>query len=365
MTLPKIHAQMHGEKYRRCLVMAGGGFRFGYYLGIYAALRELDKEPDLLLASCGGAIAAAVIQALPDDARRKDWISSPDMYRFWLSLGPNRNASIVRSLIGALNRKFLVSGAHRIPDLFDDYLFEVPAELPLPVLSGQAGDTPDVAIIAGKLLYSQSEVGQPRLGRKLFAETVFCSERAAGLLQGMQSPLSDHGKGEERGDRKGGGNAIAPAIVTDTAMPVGPAVRASISDMFYFRCHSYQSVDYIGGVIDLFPIEVASALADKVVMELKGPYDNAFSIPALRAVLGIHGNHRLNDVLRQPAEMWVDTSDMRTALTQHQVQKKLALRRNRIELVMPASYEDYVQMIDAQWQFGYRRGLAAHARPPG
>ena len=121
----------------------------------------------------------------------------------------------IASLMGALNRKFLVSGAHRIPDLFDDYLFEVPAELPLPPFSRQADDTFDVAIIAGKLLYSQSEVGQLRLGRQLFAETVFCSERAAGLLQGLQSPLSDNGKGEKKGDRSGksgSSNAGLPAL---------------------------------------------------------------------------------------------------------------------------------------------------------
>ncbi|MFZ6649648.1 patatin-like phospholipase family protein [Undibacterium sp. TJN25] len=354
---------IQAQKYQRCMVMAGGGFRFGYYLGIHAAMRELGKTPDLLLASCGGAIAAAVIQALPDDSQRKAWLSSPDMYRFWLSLGPNRNAGIGRSLIGALNRKFFVSGAHRIPDLFHDYLFEVPAELPLPALrpqqtqQTQQDSGPDIAIIAGKLLYQENEAGQPRLDRKLFAETVFCPQRVAALLQGMQSPLSEGSEGD------GGGNAIAADIIANTGMPVGAAVRASISDMFYFRCHTYQGADYIGGVIDLFPIEVASRLAEKVVMELKGPYDNAFSIPALRAVLGIHGNRRLRHVLQQPAELWVDTSDMQTALTEQQVQKKLSWRRNKVELVMPASHADYVQMIEAQWQFGYRRGMAAHARP--
>ena len=88
------------------MVMAGGGFRFGYYLGIYAAMRQLDKTPDLLLASCGGAIAAGIIQHFSDDDQRKEWICSPEMYQFWLGMKSSKQATISRSLAGALGRGF-------------------------------------------------------------------------------------------------------------------------------------------------------------------------------------------------------------------------------------------------------------------
>ena len=70
-------------KYQRCMVFAGGGFRLGIYLGMYAAARDAGRAPDLLLATCGGAVAAPLVQALPDDAQRKAWLSSPQMYQFW------------------------------------------------------------------------------------------------------------------------------------------------------------------------------------------------------------------------------------------------------------------------------------------
>jgi hypothetical protein len=57
------------KPYKRCMVMGGGGFRFGIYIGMYAALRQAGKAPDVLLASCGGAIAAAIIHNLPDPKR--------------------------------------------------------------------------------------------------------------------------------------------------------------------------------------------------------------------------------------------------------------------------------------------------------
>ena len=332
--------------------MAGGGFRFGYYLGIYSAMQKLDKTPDLLLASCGAAIAAGIIQHFSDDEKRKAWICSPEMYQFWLEMKSTRQATIFRSLSGALVRGFSMRYAHKIPDLFNDYLFDIPLQMPTPTASPESQAT-DVAIIAGKLLFSEDEVGKLRNRRKLFAETVFCNPRAASLLSGMRSPL---------GAASWSASAIAPDIETDVTMPIEQAARASVSDMIYFRCHSYQGNHYIGGVIDLFPIEIAHQLADQVVMELKGPYDKLFSIPALRSVLGINGNQRLQHVLQQHADLWFDTSDMEQQLVKNQIVKNISWRRNRIELQMPETYASYVKMIEAQWEYGFQRGLRAFSR---
>ncbi|MET3119813.1 hypothetical protein AAKU64_004060 [Undibacterium sp. GrIS 1.8] len=357
-TNPPISTQL--PQYQRCMVMAGGGFRFGIYLGMYAAARDAGKTPDLLLASCGAAIAAALIQALPDDEQRKAWLSSHEMYQFWASLQSTSQAAIHRSLIQAIKRKLSSKNTPKIPDVFQDYMFEIPPNLPLPTVSpSQAAGAPAVAIIGGKLLYQPEEVGQPRGHRKLFEETVFCDQRTATLLQGIQSPFSAP---------MWGNHAIAPQLLIDVDMPLAEAVRISVSDMFYFRCHSYrrpatgQMEHYIGGVLDLFPIEIARRLAHEVTMEFKESFDQTFAIPALRAVLGINGNQRLRYVHHQFADTWIDSSDISIALAREQVQKKLAFRRNRVSLIMPDSYDTYVQYIEAQWQYGYQRAKEAFAK---
>jgi predicted acylesterase/phospholipase RssA len=338
------------KKYRQCLVMAGGGFHFGYYLGMHAALCESGRRPDLLLASCGGAIAAALIQALPDDAQRIAWLSSHDMYQFWRGLKSTPKARITHAFASAMRRRFSGHSARYIPDLFHDYMFDIPAQLPLPDLKEK---TVDVAIVAGKLNYSESEVGQLRGERKLFSEIIFCEQRAANLLDQFPVPLSD---------ARFGDNAIDATLLTDVNMSLADAVRASISDMFYFRCHSVGSENYMGGVVDLFPIEVASHLAGSVVMELKGGYDKTYGLPAIRTVLGFDGNDRLEHVLDQHADVWVDTSDMEQVFLHQRTYQKLVWWQNRIRIVAPATYEDYVRMIEAQWEFGYKRGLAGVGR---
>ncbi|MGV7211416.1 patatin-like phospholipase family protein [Oxalobacteraceae bacterium A2-2] len=342
------------HQYERCMVLGGGGFRFGIYIGMYAALREAGRAPDILLASCGGAIAATIIHHLPSDAQRRDWLSSRDMYDFWCSLKSTRHAALLATLLRAARRKFSPSRAPVIPDLFGDYLFDIPDQLPFPPLTGKP--EVDVAVLGGRLLFDQHEVGQPRQGRKLFAETVFCGPRAAALLHGMAAPL-DH--------PRWGNHAVAPTLDTDSSVPLPHAARISIADMIYFRCQHYAGQEYIGGVLDLFPVEIAQRLGRNVVMEFKEAFDQTFAIPAWRAVLGMNGNQRLRYANGQPAELRIDASDVSRVLARQELQKRLDWRRNRIELDMSADYDTFVRYMNNQWQYGYQRAREACARAPG
>lgn len=358
---------MHtAQQYERCLVLAGGGFRFGYYLGIHAAAEETGNAPDVLLASCGGALAAAVIAALPDAASRKAWLLSPPMFAFLHALRSSPRAAPVPVLARALRRWLANDAATRVPDLFDDYLFELPDQLPLPPLplplplSPRHGGGPALAIVGSKLLFAADAVGQPRAGRHLFAQVVFGDARTAALLDGMAAPASDP---------RWSADAIAPQLLAETAMPWHAAARISIADMFYFRCiahdNAHGSAHYAGGVIDLFPIELAHRLARRVAMEAKPPFGRWLALPALRSVFGIDGAARLRHMHAQDADAWIDTMDMSRALRGQGVGKRIAWRANRIRLVPPATPELHAQQIEAQWQYGYRQGLAAFGRAGG
>lgn len=337
------------HQYARCLVLAGGGFRFGYYLGIHAAAEDTGHAPDLLLATCGGAVAAATIARLPDAAARKEWLASRQVHAFLAGLQSTARAAPLPMLAGAARRWIRRSSVPLIPDLFDDYLFELPAGLPLPPASGQAA--PAVAIVGGKLLFNREEVGQPRGGRALFAETVFGDARVAALASGTPAAAADP---------RWSDGAIAPILQVDSAMPLEDAVRTSLSDMFYFRCHQHAASHYTGGVIDLFPIELARRLAASVAMERKGRPDPWLVAPAWRAVLGIDGDARLRAVHGQAADVWIDTRDMAHALRGHGLKKRVRWRENRFRLIAPASYDDYRAQAEAQWQYGYRKGHAAY-----
>ncbi|KQX01117.1 hypothetical protein ASC94_00210 [Massilia sp. Root418] len=331
------------------MVLAGGGFRFGYYLGMHAAAVDAGQEPDLLLATCGGAVAGAIIRNLPDSAARKAWVASPQMYEFFCGLQSGPRAAPLRALANVALRRLHRGKVARLPDLFHDYLFEIPAVLPLPPAAGQGGTA--LAIIGGKMLFGEHEVGQVRGDRQLYGVTLFCGSRTAALAEGLPSAIGSDGWTD----------AVAPALLVDTAMPLADAVRISISDMFYFRCHSVAGGHYTGGVVDLFPVELARSLARRVTMEMKPPYDQLMAIPALRAVFGFDGNRRMQHVHGQPVDVWVDTSDVGIALRGNGIRKRVDWLRNRVQLVAPPSYPDYVAQVEAQWQYGYQRASEAYA----
>lgn len=350
-----MYAMQTFAKHHRCLVLAGGGFRFGYYLGVHAAAEASGRRPDLLLATCGGAMAAAVIAALPDAGTRLDWVAGPAMYRFLCNIRPTHCAAPWRALGGAALRWLDRTPAPRIPDLCGDYLFDLPPALPLPPASEAAPGAPLLAIVGGRLLFDPHEAGQPRGGRRLFAQVVFCPARAAALLDGMPAPAADprwnHG-------------TVAPLLEMDAATPLADAVRISIADMFYFRSHAHGGCCYTGGVIDLFPIELARRLAHEVIMERKAPFDRWLALPALRMALGIDGAARLAHVHAQQADAWFDTSDVSRALRELGIGKRIDWRRKRIGLVVPATQAAYAAQVRAQWDYGYRQGMAAFAGAP-
>lgn len=340
------------QKYQQCMVMAGGGFRFGIYLGIYAAACDAGQAPDFVLASCGSAMAAALIHSVPDLAEQKRWLASPQMYGFFQAIRSEPQASLYTSMRGVAARRLSTRPAPVIPDLFNEYLFTLPAALP-PFASHSAAKGPDIGIVGSKLLYTSAEVGQVRGTRKLFEETVFCGSEAAQLLHGTPSPFAD---------AMWGNTAVADTVACDTLMPLEAAVRISVSDMYYFACHAHGGANYMGGVVDLFPIELAHRLADSVVMEFKSEFDQGLSVPAWRTVLGIDANKRLRHAHAQHANVWIDTSDILEALPEACMRKEVAWRQNHIRLIAPSSHTEFARHMNDQWNFGYQRGREAFAR---
>lgn len=345
------------DKYERCMVFAGGGFRFGAYLGMHAAATDAKKKPDILLASCGGAIAAALIHALPDEEARKDWLCSRQMYDYCRQVHSTPHAVLHRVLLRAAQRRFSSQLAPVVPDIFSEYLFEPPdTEIPLPPVAPYSGQAA-LAIIGAKLLFGSSEIGHARGARKLFAETIFASPRVQHLLACATSALARSAWHA---------SAVALGLCFESVYPLASAVLISTADVIYFPAVSHLGQFYSGGAVDLFPIEIAKQLATEIIMELKAPLDQSFAQPAWRSVYGIDGNARLRQVQQNHAkignDVWIDTRDIRLQLRTEQVQKRMDWRTGRIRLVAAKTHVEFVAQMQAQWRYGYQRATAAFAK---
>jgi predicted Zn-dependent protease len=67
----------------------------------------------------------------------------------------------------------------------------------------------------------------------------------------------------------------------------------------------------------------------------------------------------------QAVDIRIDTSDISSVLHRNQIQKRLDWRRNSIRLDVPSTYQDFVQGMVAQWEYGFNRTTEACIRAEG
>ena len=71
----------HAKPYERVQLFSGGGSRFGYYLGSYAALVAHDLTPDMIVGTCGGSLSAYLVNLAPDPKDLQELMCSRELYR--------------------------------------------------------------------------------------------------------------------------------------------------------------------------------------------------------------------------------------------------------------------------------------------
>ena len=368
--------------YTRVQLFSGGGARFGYYLGSYAALCEYDLKPDLIIGSCGGSLAALLVDIAPDPKPLQALSISPELFnvvRANHSRVPNKENRYSRlSKTGyfpqAIKRWRLAKQAqqlnylHRtdthdrlLSELHKFAMFEVADEadwlnnlIKLKSNSTDIADVlttltaPDIAIIASRLLPNHSATEPSLLQEVLFAPTNIVAQSQFSF----DCPIHTYAP-----------RRIAPSIYVVKKWDITQAVRASMADMYYLQPLQIDGLGWcLGGVMDLTPIELASQLGQRIFAETKAPYDKHLATPAIKRIFGFDPNSRLNTVHNfQPTHLqhnaqihWLPFADNGQALAGQHVQKRMNFRAGLIELIHP-EYDGFVQQMQAQWRYGYER----------
>lgn len=329
--------------YQRCMVMGGGGGRLAAYLGMHEAACDAGLAPDLVIGTCGGALAAALVHAEPDPARQRAWLSSPELYHFWAGFRAAPNATLSRAVTGAAARWLDPRRAARVPQLHRGALFEAPPTWP--ALSWRrTGDTPHAVLLGARMLYGPGSAGQPRAGRKLFELVAMCQPDVASRVGKAAAALGGPAWPDSTID-----NHLA--VRSDIALM--DAVRISFTDMFYLNAVSLRNEHFMGGVADLLPVELATQWAHKVWIERKAPAA-CMHTSAWRHVLGISAPQRLRVVDSMPVALRIDTRVLARALPRQLIEKRVQLRANRLSLQACTSEAEYQQLVDTHWHEGYR-----------
>jgi len=381
------------KPYERVQLFSGGGSRFGYYLGSYAALASHDLAPDIIVGTCGGSLSAYLVQLAPDPKDLQALMCSRELYRVITAIRhvapdeANKRLKL-RYMTHALKRWRLSKQKNngqgqRQADSYERLLNELQQlamfridneQYWLDELSqfaasdnGSAADkaTPEIAIIASRLYQAPADSLYNKklaLQELLFAPPCLANlpNFASGLADGqMTSPAHTFANGR-----------IHSSVKIQTQWDFVAVIRASMADMYYLPPTHITELGWcLGGVINLTPIELACQLGDSVFAETKAGYDSWLAAPAIQRVFGFDPNERLAAVHGyQPISVsprtdttnknyqlhWLPFADNEQQLRGQNVQKRFNLKQMTVELIH-SDYDGFVQQMQAQWQYGYQR----------
>ncbi|OQW46220.1 MAG: hypothetical protein A4S09_16630 [Proteobacteria bacterium SG_bin7] len=336
------------KPYNRIVVFSGGGFEFVQFLGMMEALEESGKKPDLIIATCGGSLAAMMVANIPDAKSRRDFILSKDFRSFFREARPTDKIGSLWTMYSWYQGRKKEAANKLIPDIFREYLVSLPNSLSVFKFSeGFATSSIPIVIIGGKVLFEPEHVGQD-IKAKLYREIFFTTPNVATYLEGRKSVIA-HLAPE---------SSIESNISVVTDFKISEAARAAIASPFLLPPTLIRGEYFVGGSIDLYPLELARSLGDEVLMSFGEGYDDSGSGKLVKATYQYNVNERLQLVHDLESTWWVDFSDREQAL-----KKKDGLGVNAsgfsISFQMPKDDEPFNRHIMAHYDYGKARTLEA------
>jgi hypothetical protein len=313
---------------------------------MYAALDELGLKPDLLIASCGGSMAVAVIQSFATHEARKSYLQSDEFYQFFLHHRLTEQRRLGKLGRYVLKKQLNKKRAPFVEDVFSRYLVDMEQDLSLllPTLDRPFSAAIPALVVGAKMLFSPSEVGQRRGDRKLYQKMLMGTEDVLAKVPVEAIGIADENYGH---------SAVAEKVHLSAEFSMLQAARISMSDMFYIEPVCANKSYYAGGAIDLVPMELADALAQNIICERKQAYKRQEEA-LVRAVLGFSGNKRLADVEQQfPYAHRIDTQDAAEQLSGKYCKKGIDWSKFEVTLSFPRDLQEFAEAMEAQWNYGY------------
>ncbi|WP_414932892.1 hypothetical protein [Vibrio europaeus] len=334
------------KPFSHAMLMSGGGSRFGYYLGMYAAAVESNRQPDAIFAACGGAIAAGLIGTFDNIEEQKEALLSHEIHQMVRRVQYANKHALTTVLFDLANRYWQRKATKVFPDLYHDALFEIAQDSKpwFPFQPNYTTVNSSIYIVGSKLCFDQKQIGQNRGTSPLFEEVILSDQSALNSLSNAPySPPS---------------TLIKSDVVRESSIQFQDAVRISVSDIYYLPPYAIAGSHYMGGMLDLVPFSLAQHCSATLSLEVKQAFSSITAVPAFFTLLGYNPNDVLKALPTRSQDVWIHTADAPQQLRRHQIRKRIHCLSNQIALEMP-NYDRFRTMMQAQWDYGYQRALAA------
>lgn len=359
------------SKNQRVLVMVGGGLRTGAFLGAVDGAMESGWTPDVLVTTCGSSMAAAIINSHPGGPKAwRDFVESREYYEYLKSVKVNpsfaKGGPALSAAAGLAGGQFYdaVTGqksSRRVPDIFQDYLVNLPRESGIFAHSRSfRSEGIRAVIVASEVGFDKGRVGRKVGKSPLYYETFFTDPETAKDLKGFPSAVK----------RNFPDGYLGEGTHVYSHVPLYEAARASMSEP---RLVPLMKIDlpeptyFLAGSADSYPIEVAQHLGGEVVATASG-HQGPFETIGFKDAFGFDVNARRVQSQRLKIDRWMDFTDVGEMDDVAGYGPRLKIGGEdflSLEDNFPATYEEYLTKIRYQWEWGKGRAKEAFNQPKG
>lgn len=327
------------KRFKRALIIAGGGISPGVGLGILAAAEERGWKPDVVITTCGASMAAAIYNSARN-GRQALRVARSEGFREGL-----QETSIATPQLLKMKKKFdslREDYVGRIPPVFDTTVMHLPLQTKN-ILANQQfnsrSDTPRFIMIGARASFGPRNVGERIGGRDLFKQVLFTDSETALDLEEFTSPIASSFPRSH----------VASAVEVVTERSTTEALRASVSDPYLLNPAQLGGDYYFTGAVDLFPVELAELLAEEVFVTAPSSLYSSYEDLAIESTFGFKQTTRALQILNNRNVKWIDMA----GAGEHRFDPVPVLLRLRDRI--PRSPENFDQGIVDQFNFGYHR----------
>jgi predicted acylesterase/phospholipase RssA len=324
-----------GKPFKKILVISGGGLAPGVGLGTIAGAKAAGFHPDLVITTCGSAIAASLYAGHGTLKGALEQARSPEYHHMIKSL-LKVDTRYAPSLANKIEDAVLRPGF--LPDLFSNNVMHLPEVLPhrLPNenFRVQKG-IPRFVILAAKANFGPKDVGMQMPRTPMFTQVFFTDQDTAKYLRGRRSDIQKMFPGSYV-DKK-------TEVITDASLT--QAYRASISDPYFINPARIGEDYYFTGAIDLFPIQLAKDLGAEVMVTLPNTNYGKYDVSAILTSFGFNQQQVAIRASEEKDVIWAPYGESR------RFGPKLIgpLVRNSF----PMSAAGYAQIVNEQYAAAY------------
>ena len=331
--------------FKRAIVFPGGSLQMVVYLGMLKAAEEVGKEPDVIVADCGGSLAAAIAHTVSDTEGRIELLKSKEMHKMLLGINPNDTST--GNVLKYVLTKSKAKKNKTIAPILSSYFLDVPRNMGISSFDAEFNvDQIPVVISAGKVLYNLADEGKESESKKLYQEVIFTDKNTAEKIINLPSAFKHINMSDKVEDK----------IEINSHFKINDAVRAAISEPLMMSPIKINGINYNVRPQTLQPLEMAKQLACEVIMPFRYPISSMES-SMIQSVFGVAYNERLTKAHSEYADYWVDISDQAKIDESAALGPVLKLTQGKMMLTIPKDYQEYRKRMQLLYNYGYERGM--------